>query len=75
MHRTTLLIPEDLKLRAVERAKSDNMSFGEFVRRALEKSLQDTDSDPFWNDKAVFRGEVPSDYSENHDDYLYGESH
>ncbi len=35
--------------------------------------MPQTDPDPFWSDKALFPGDTPLDYSENHDDYLYGE--
>ncbi len=78
MQRTTLVLPEPLKQRAVEQARSQGLSFGEFVRRALEAALENSGQlsgraqDPFWADQIAFGGSSPSDLSANHDGYLYG---
>ncbi len=78
MYRTSILLPARLKRVAARRARSLGLSFGEFVRRAIEKAVRETasrrdDRDPLWRDRAVFRGPVPADLSTRHDYYLYGE--
>lgn len=59
----------------MDQARSQGISFGELVRRAVEKAIQSNRkaraNDPLLSDRAVFRGPVPSDSSENHDKYLY----
>jgi len=37
--RTTVTLPSQLKQRAVARAREQGISFGEFVRQAVEQSL------------------------------------
>jgi hypothetical protein len=72
------MLPPGLKQRAVVQAHTQGVSFGEFVRRALEKAVAENGSrsvsgrDTFWSDKAVFRGQAPKDIARRHDDYLYG---
>jgi hypothetical protein len=76
--RTTIRLPARLKEIAVARARHQGLSFGEFVRRALERAASEPASgrkrkrDPLWEDHAVYDGPVPPDLSERHDDYLYG---
>ena len=76
MKRTTVMIPDDLKIRAANRAKSEGISLGEFIRMSLEKALRDADrkypDDPFLADDCVYEGDTPSDLAQNHDKYLYG---
>jgi hypothetical protein len=73
MHRTTLVIPEPLKQKAVARARAEGISFGAFVRRAIEEALRTRKPpaahlrDPFWADTAVFDGPIPEDLSLHHD--------
>lgn len=76
MQRTTLVLPPNLKARVMARARAHNISFGEFVRRSLEKSLEQpiTKDDSFWADKGVYKGYTPANLSQCHDDYLYGDS-
>ena len=77
--RTTVVLPGPLKQRAVARAREQGISFGEFVRRAVEKMLsapprgtgRKKTGDPFWDNLKVYRG-GPADVSIRHDDYLYG---
>jgi len=75
MHRTTIMLPEDLKTKAKELSRKKGLSLGEFVREAmrdlLKKSEEDT-GDTFFCDKAVYHGPAPIDLSGNHDEYLYG---
>jgi len=51
MKRTTVMIPEDLKIRAARRANTAGLSLGGFIRESLEKALKSdaagTLDDPF----------------------------
>lgn len=76
--RTSVVIPPGLKRQAVARARSEGVSFGEFVRQSLRERLTKPRlkrpvKDPFWSDVAVYDGPVPADLSSNHDKYLYDE--
>ena len=75
MKRTTVMILEDLKIRAARRAKAVGISLGEFIRESLEKALKSNPAgfldDPFLNDNAVFEGESPVNLALDHDKYLY----
>ncbi len=78
MKRTTIMLPEDLKMRALKRADIVGLSLGGFIRESLEKSLQtpdvdQADDDPFLADNATFQGKTPGDLALKHDDYLYGD--
>ncbi len=78
MKRTTIMLPEDLKARAENRARNQGVSLGELVRLALERLLERTRKgggaeDPLFADEAVHTGKNPRDLSEHHDRYLYGE--
>jgi hypothetical protein len=85
--RTTVVFPPDLKKRAVLRARAEGISFGEFVRRAVDKQLSPPSKkgskvpwkigsrntgDPFWDNLRTFSG-GPADLAARHDDYLYGD--
>ena len=76
MHRTTVMLPQDLKNQALQQARERGVSLGEIVRQSLIahlQSLKETKGeDPFLADSAIFEGEAPRDLSENHDVYLYG---
>jgi len=56
--RTTLVLPADLKARAVAQARKQGISFGEFVRRAIQNqfrvpakdSSKNKAADPFFDD-------------------------
>ena len=77
--RTTVVLPPALKRQAIARARRDGISFAEFVRRSLERSLaakpekRRRKRDPLFEDVAVYDGPVPADISVNHDKYLYDE--
>ena len=77
MRRTTVMIPEDLKIRAAKRANSTGLSLGGFIRESLERVLNsgvsETLDDPFWADSVVYEGDTVDDLAKNHDIYLYGE--
>jgi len=77
MHRTTVMLPEPLKLRAQAMAEKRGVSLGELIRKALVTELEDPlrglDDDLLFSDEAVFSGETPPDLSKDHDRYLYDE--
>ncbi len=77
MFRTTIMLPQELKLKAEEKAHRLRMSLGEYVRKALRDSLfgetkGKTAKDAFLSDRAVYSGRAPKDSAKRHDDYLYG---
>jgi hypothetical protein len=75
MKRTTIMLPEDLQVRAARRARKLGVSLGAFIRRAMESALRTTkgtaDEDPLHGDDATFDGIAPSDLAARHDEYLY----
>ena len=77
MRRTTIMIPEDLKIRAARQANSAGLSLGGFIRESLERALKSdtagTLDDPFLTDTAVYEGDTEVDLAQNHDIYLYRE--
>jgi len=77
MHRTTIMLPDDLLNRARRQAETDGTSLGELIRqcldRVLAKSTLPPGSDPLFADDAVFRSPAPEDVAAEHDRYLYGE--
>lgn len=76
--RTTVVLPHLLKQRAVARAREQGISFGEFVRRAVESMLsapprgtgKKKTGDRFWDNLEIYDG-GPSDAAARHDRYLY----
>jgi hypothetical protein len=78
MNRTTIVLPEELKLRAQERARRSGISLAEFIRQSLEAQLRSAAGrpqvDPLFADVPIYRGPVPADLSVDHDRYLYDES-
>ena len=77
MHRTTIMLPMTLKLKAEQHARAHGVSLGEVMRQALEQALksrrQGAPRDSLFSDTAVHRGPGPSDLAANHDHYLYDE--
>ena len=77
MERTTIMLPHDLKIKALNMANKMDKSLGQFIRDSITQSLkmsQDNhfDDDPFFIDNTVYSGESPVDSAKNHDEYLYG---
>ncbi len=75
MKRTTVMLPADLKARAMRAARDRGISFGELLRRSLAAAVESpapTYDDPVFSDNAVFEGETPEDLAAEHDGYLYG---
>ena len=77
MKRTTIMIPEDLKIRAARRANAVGISLGGFIRESLERALNSDSKvaldDSYLSDNSVYEGDIPADLAQNHDKYLYGE--
>ncbi|MEQ8222715.1 MAG: CopG family transcriptional regulator [Candidatus Eremiobacterota bacterium] len=76
MKRTTVMLPEDLKIKAEQKAIQEGISLSELIRISLAgyiKRSVEKSKDSFFSDKEIFYGDVPCDLSENHDIYLYGE--
>lgn len=76
MQRTTVMLPPELKEKAIRRARERGISLGEFLRESLVLALnsrlaQNRRDDPLFADQAVFEGAAPSDLAEHHDQYLY----
>ncbi|MSV35470.1 MAG: hypothetical protein EXQ47_07715 [Bryobacterales bacterium] len=79
--RTTIVMPELLKAKAVARARQRGISFGELVRQAVEKEVaapargksKKKTGDPFWDNLVTYDDDGPVDLAARHDDYLYGE--
>jgi len=76
MHRTTILLPQDLRRRAERDARALGISLSELIRRRLSEGLGDDDEDekaPRFFCRTPWKGAGPSDTAKRHDDYLYGE--
>ncbi len=65
MKRTTVMIPEDLKIRAARRANAVGISLGGFIRESLERALKSDGNlavdDPYMSDNSVYEGDIPAD--------------
>ncbi len=76
MHRTTILLPLDLRRKLEARARHDGTTFSQLVREVLAAFLgrgEDAwERDTFFSSKRIYRGRVPRDLSHSHDDHLYG---
>ncbi|MBI2838900.1 MAG: hypothetical protein HYX75_11325 [Acidobacteria bacterium] len=77
MRRTTVMLPDDLKTRAVLRARKLGISLGELIRSSLKdsagKGARGEATDTMYDDAAIYRGPAPRDLSDRHDAYLYGD--
>ena len=78
MVRTTIMVPVELKVKAIRLARQMGVSFGEIVRTSLEETVLkrkgkrgERKNDSFFSDKAAFSGPWPRDGAKNHDKYLY----
>lgn len=76
MKRTTIMLPEALRQRALSRAKQKGVSLGELIRDSLDAALPavdyDASSDPLF-ESVIYDGPAPADVSTRHDAYLYDE--
>lgn len=74
MHRTTILIPEELKGQAEQQARREGLSLSELIRRRLSESIDpEAKSPPSFFSRQPWSGDAPDDLSTGHDDYLYAE--
>ena len=71
------MLPEELKNQAERSAASLGISLGELIRDSLETRLKNLkrprSGDPLFSNIPIFQAPVPTDLSERHDDYLYGD--
>jgi len=85
VQRTTIILPERLKQRTLEKARADGISFAEFVRRAVELAVNEPPSRASQRKRRAaieamraFRDDAPSggpaDLAINIDEYVYGAS-
>lgn len=78
MNRTTIMLPEELKRQAQERAMAAGISFGELVRRSLTATVStpppERTEDSLFADSGIYLGEAPSNLSKEHDQYLYADA-
>jgi hypothetical protein len=80
MHRTTILLPEDLRRRAEHAAASRGLSLSELIRRQLEKvagpavKSRSRRNDPLFKNWKPSTKATPPDLAANHDRYLYDEA-
>lgn len=74
MKRTTIMLPGELRQRALARAKQKGISLGELIRDSLDAALPgvtyDIGADPLF-ENVIYDGPAPSDTSAKHDTYLY----
>lgn len=79
MRRITIMIPEELEVRARRYARRHGLSLGDLIRESFQQRLQqETDEshteDPLFADQTVHEGNAPQNLASRHDDYLYDES-
>lgn len=76
MHRTAVMLPNDLKIKAENLARTQGLSLGAFIRKAMNELLKQYErnqntQDPLFADKHFYTGASPKDLAAHHDDYLY----
>jgi hypothetical protein len=77
MHRTTILLPHELRREAEIAARRSGISLSDMIRRLLTSAVRGTSSssrkgDPLFQPRHLMRSANPSDIAAKHDDYLYG---
>ena len=77
MHRTTIMLPAELKNRAARYCEQKGISLGGLIREALAREIRQagetgSGQDTFFADKEIYKKGAPDDLSRNHDEYLYG---
>ena len=75
MRRTSILLPDDLRVQALHQASREGLSLGALIREALVLKIRlpaaRGKADPLLADTAVFRGKAPRDLAQHHDRHLY----
>lgn len=73
MHRTTILLPPDLRRKADREAKALGISLSELIRRRLSAGdSQESEAKPSFYERQPWQGAGAHDSAANHDPYLYG---
>ena len=72
MHRTTILLPDELYKTAGKEAKSLGVSLAELIRRRLSVAEPVAKTRPAFFGRQPWIAEAPADLSVNHDQHLYG---
>jgi hypothetical protein len=73
MHRTTILLTEELHRAAEQEAREMGLSLSELIRRRLSPALQKKkEKVPAFFARAPWCDRGPSDFSVRHDEHLYG---
>jgi hypothetical protein len=73
MHRTTILLPNELRRRADREAKALGISLSELIRRRLASDDGPSNPErPRFFARQPWTGPGPVDTAANHDTYLYG---
>jgi len=73
MHRTTILLPEDLRRRADREAGALGISLSELILRPLAAGEEGAKTErPRLFTRQPWTGQGPTDTAANHDAYLYG---
>jgi hypothetical protein len=73
MHRTTIMLPPDLRRKADREAKALGISLSELIRRRLSAGgLPEPGAKPRFFSRQPWQGAGGSDTAANHDQYLYG---
>ena len=73
MHRTTILLPPELRRKADREAQALGISLSELIRRRLSggESMEPAVRPRFFS-RPPWQGSGASDTAANHDQYLYG---
>lgn len=73
MHRTTILLPNELRRSADREAKALGISLSELIRRRLAADKEESSTErPRFFSRQPWTGHGPTDSAANHDTYLYG---
>jgi hypothetical protein len=75
LKRTTIMLPDELRIRALKRARHSGKSLGALIRELLVTALghpaRTTRKDSFFSDKVSWGGRSARDGATRHDKYLY----
>lgn len=73
MHRTTILLPIELRRSADREAKALGISLSELIRRRLAVDGEPSRTErPLFFSRQPWTGQGPADTAAKHDTYLYG---
>lgn len=77
MHRTTILLPTELRQEAEILARRRGITLSELIRRQLGAAVKapkpnQRSADPLFQPTQLMSAESPADLAVNHDNYLYG---